>query len=143
MMMDILNIVGQWLLNSSLGALVMMVLAFVVFVGCAELYVRFKVPLKAFGKRFRKSRSGIIWVWTVGTITLFVFSIIWATIGMVCNMYLDTVENLYTFTGSSWNAIRTIRWSIGTLGVIVFFGVLAWCLLSSVKRQGVTYPESY
>lgn len=143
-MMDVLNIVGQWLLNSSLGALMVAVLAFVTFVACAEMYVKYQVPLKAFGKRFRKSKSGIVWIWTVGTITLFIFSIIWATVGMVCNMYLDTIERMYTFpSAGGGTTMHTIRWTIGTLGVIVFFGVLAWCILGSIKRQGVTYPETY
>ncbi len=119
-----------------------MLIGFFAFMGIVSAREKFKIYMQ---NRKKHRNTGIIWVWTVAALTLFVFSIIWATIGFVSHYYLETVTALFpdAYVGNMGKSLQTIDMTFFLLPLIIIGGVLLWAVVNSMRREEVSQPVGY
>lgn len=90
-------------------------------------------------KKFMKDKRGVIWVWVVILIGLFIFSLVWFTTGYALLEISDTVTDQYTFPAPASYAAEFIL-SVFRYGPILFlFGMALWAYVNSQRRRPIGY----
>lgn len=86
-------------------------------------------------KNLKKDKRGVIWVWTIIIVGLFVYSLIWFTTGWAFIEVADAVEDQYTFTGSASYAASFMRLMFEYHPILFLFGMILWGYINSQRRD--------
>ena len=81
----------------------------------------------------------IIWVWGTFLLALFVFALMYFTLGWPALYILETIQGSYDFNDVANNVLELFKLTFAWSGVIFLFGMLIWAITNSKKRDVVTY----
>lgn len=94
-------------------------------------------------KRFQNNRSGVIWIWTMALMTMFVFSILWIAFAPVVLNLINTFTAAFAFPGPWQVTMQFISYIWIYFGVIMVLGILFWAFNASQRRDPGSYPQDY
>jgi len=94
-------------------------------------------------RRLQNNRSGVIWIWTMALMTMFVFSILWIAFAPVVLNLISTFTAAFAFPGPWQVTMQFISYIWIYFGVIMVLGILFWAFNASQRRDPGSYPQDY
>jgi len=88
-----------------------------------------------FFSKLGRDKRGVVWVWAVVFMGLFIYSLVWFTTGWAVMEVADAVESEYTFTGPAAYASSFIKLMFEYNPVLFLFGLLLWAYVNSQRRD--------
>lgn len=90
-------------------------------------------------ERFRDNKHGVIYIWLVCMIAIFVLGVIYFPCISAIYQIVDAITTSYNFPANQRNSMNVFLIACGWFLVIMTVGLIGWALTSSVKRQEPTY----
>lgn len=84
--------------------------------------------------RLRKDKKGIVWIYIVIIMSMFVYSLIWFVTGYALFEAIDIAEANFTVTGSIVFAAEFIKTVVRYHPILVFIGLMLWGYVNSQRR---------
>ena len=91
-------------------------------------------------EKLKKNRKGALWIWAVCLLSIVTLAIAWFALTWPVFMFIDAIQDHYTFPAQVQPAISLIVAVMGWFLILMTLGLLLWAYVNSQRREEVTYP---
>jgi len=91
-------------------------------------------------QKLKKNRKGALWIWAVCLLSIVTLAIAWFALTWPVFMFIDAIQEHYTFPAQVQPAISLIIAVMGWFLILMSLGLLLWAYVNSQRREEVTYP---
>jgi len=91
-------------------------------------------------EKLKKNRKGALWIWAVCLLSIVTLAICWFALTWPVFMFIDAIQEHYTFPAQVQPAISLIVAVMGWFLILMSLGLLLWAYVNSQRREEQTYP---
>ena len=92
------------------------------------------------GDKMIRNKRGALWIWAVCLLSIVTLAVAWFTLTWPVFMFIDAIQEHYTFPAQVQPAISLIVAVMGWFLILMSLGLLLWAYVNSQRREEVTYP---
>ena len=91
-------------------------------------------------QKLKKNQKGALWIWAVCLLSIVTLAIAWFALTWPVFMFIDAIQEHYTFPAQVQPAISLIVAVMGWFLILMSLGLLLWAYVNSQRREEQTYP---